>query len=441
MITSPAKLAQAGEKPTAVRWRVVSLLAVMAALTYIDRLNLGVVGKYIDEEFHFRAQTMGWILGSFSLGYAVFHLPGGWLADRFGPRRVMALAILWFSVFTAATAIAPALPLAGWLGAAGSFMVVRFVMGLGEAAALPVGNKMLSRWLGEAERGLGTSIFLAGVGAGGIAGPVLVTWMMRHWGWRVPFLVSGLVGVAVAIAWYVLVSDTPQQHPGVNAAELGRIGSQASPAGAARGYHARIRGAPWRRILSSSSVWGLMLSHFCLVYPVYIFFTWFFVYLVRVRGVTITKASLWTSAPFMANLVMVPVWGWLADRAALQWGKRRGRRAVLWLGVLCSAALLWGGTHTRYNNLALLQLAVAAGFNFAASSVLWVTCNDIAAEFSGTVSGIMTTFGSLGGWLSPIVTAAVAIQFGWTAALDLAALVTLASGLAWLLVDAGQVIA
>jgi ACS family glucarate transporter-like MFS transporter len=153
MITSPAKLAQAGEKPTAVRWRVVSLLAVMAALTYIDRLNLGVVGKYIDEEFHFRAQTMGWILGSFSLGYAVFHLPGGWLADRFGPRRVMALAILWFSVFTAATAIAPALPLAGWLGAAGSFMVVRFVMGLGEAAALPVGNKMLSRWLGEAERG------------------------------------------------------------------------------------------------------------------------------------------------------------------------------------------------------------------------------------------------------------------------------------------------
>jgi ACS family glucarate transporter-like MFS transporter len=439
MGTSPTAVTRTGPQPTNVRWRIVALLGAMAALTYLDRLNFGVVGKSIEDKFHFSTQTLGWILGSFSLGYAVFHLPGGWLADRFGPRRVLAAAILWFSVFTAATAIAPSLPVVSWLGAANSFMVVRFVMGLGEAAALPVGNKMLSQWLGEKERGTGTSMFLAGVGAGGIAGPVVVGWLMRHWGWKVPFFVSGIAGAAVAIAWYLLVTDTPEQHPGVNAAELERI--RAGGLEVRRGHHVRIRGTPWRNILSSGSVWGLMVSHFCLVYPVYIFFTWFFLYMVRIRGVTITKASLWSSAPFMANLVMVPLWGWLADRAATRWGKRRGRRAVLWLGVLCSAALLWSGTHTHHNALALLQLAAAAGFNFAASAVLWVTCNDIAAEFSGTVSGIMTTFGSLGGWLSPVVTAAVATQIGWTAALDLAAAITLASGLAWFLVDAGEVIA
>jgi MFS family permease len=183
-------------------------------------------------------------------------------------------------------------------------------------------------------------------------------------------------------------------------------------------------------------MWGLMISHFCLVYPVYIFFTWFFIYLIRVRGVTISKASLWTSAPFAANLVMVPLWGWLSDYLANKIGKRQGRRVAAWLGIGCSALLLFSGSHTSRESLALLQLALAAGFNFAASAVLWTTCNDISAKCSGSISGIMTTFGSLGGWLSPVVTGAIAARFGWSWGLDFAALVTVISGLAWFLVDA-----
>src|SRR3989442_14537346 len=101
-----AKIQNTNLVPTRVRWHVVTLLAIMAGLTYIDRLNLGIAGKYVQEEFKFDSQTMGWIFGAFSLGYAVFHLPGGWLADRFGPRRVLTGAILCFSIFTAVTAIA-----------------------------------------------------------------------------------------------------------------------------------------------------------------------------------------------------------------------------------------------------------------------------------------------------------------------------------------------
>ena len=166
-VVEAAKMEQTNLVPTRVRWHVVALLAVMAGLTYIDRLNLGIAGKYVQEEFKFDSQTMGWIFGAFSLGYAVFHLPGGWLADRFGARRVLTGAVLCFSIFTAVTAIAPSLPILGLLGAAWSFATVRFVMGLGEAAAIPVANKMMAYWLGEKERAFGTSIFLAGVGAGG----------------------------------------------------------------------------------------------------------------------------------------------------------------------------------------------------------------------------------------------------------------------------------
>src|ERR1700687_2883468 len=423
--------------PTHVRWRVVSLLAVMAGLTYVDRLNLGIAGRSIEQEFKFDTQTMGWILGAFSLGYAIFHIAGGWLADRFGPRRILSLAILWFSFFTAATAFAPSLPGLRMLGAAWSFAILRFVMGLGEAAALPVGNKMMAYWLGPKERAFGTSVFLAGVGAGGIMAPIVIGMMTRHWGWRASFVGAGIIGILVAIACYTQITDRPEEHSGVNAAELALIRGERKPE---TDPAKQIKKVPWFKLFSSPSVWGLMVGHFCLVYPVYIFFTWFFIYLVKVRGITITKASFWSSAPFVANLIVVPIWGWLSDRAAERLGKRHGRRATAWLGIGCSAALLCFGTHTSNNTWALLELAGAAGFNFAASAVLWTTCNDISAEYSGSISGIMTTFGSLGGWLSPVLTALIARKFGWIHALDFAALVTLTSGLAWLVIDADRVI-
>jgi sugar phosphate permease len=308
-------------------------------------------------------------------------------------------------------------------------------MGLGEAAALPVGNKLMAYWLGEKELAFGTSIFLAGVGAGGIVAPFFIFWLIRHWGWRASFFVSGVVGGALAILCYTYVTSRPEDHPHVNAAELALING---PAKFEKDGALHSTKVPWRKILATRSVWALMISHFCLVYPVYIFFTWFFVYLMKVRGITITKASFWVSAPFVANVIMVPLWGWLSDRAVEKLGKRMGRRSSAWLAIAGSAVLLWSGSLTANNTVALLQLAIAAGFNFAASAVLWTTCNDISAKFSGSISGSMSTFGSLGGWFSPVLTGYVAAKFGWTAALNLAAAVTILSGLAWFFIDADQ---
>ncbi len=423
--------------PTRVRWRIVVILGVVAGVTYIDRLNLGIVAKFILEEYHFTTQSMGWILGAFSLGYAIFHVPGGWLADRYGPRRVLAGAILWFSVFTALTAIAPRLPLINWLGAAWAFAIVRFTMGLGEAAALPVGNKLMAYWLGEKELAFGTSIFLAGVGAGGILAPFFISWLIKRWGWRASFFISGLVGMGLAAVCYTFVTSRPEEHPKVNSAELDLIQSGRKSSGRNEST-SKVIAVPWKRILAARSTRGLMVGHFCLVYPVYIFFTWFFVYLMKARGITITKASFWASAPFVANVIMVPLWGWLSDRAVEKLGKRMGRRSSAWMAIACSAALLWSGSQTANNTLALLQLAIAAGFNFAASAVLWTTCNDISAKFSGSISGTMSTFGSLGGWVSPVLTGYVAAKLGWTYALNLAAAITILSGLAWFFIDADR---
>ena len=434
---SGLELKSSAVNASAVRWQVVSLLAIVAALTYVDRLNLGIAGPHILEELRLDNQQMGFILGAFSLGYAVFHIPGGWLADRYGARRILAVAVLWFSAFTAATAIAPRLPVLRSLGVVWSFAIVRFTMGLGEAAAIPVGNKLMGYWLGDKERGLGTSVFLAGVGLGGVGAPFIINRMIAFWNWRAAFVLLGFLGMLVAGLCYLLITDRPEDNPAVSNAELTKIRGDLLK----RNTTSVNTPVPWKAILSSRSIWGLMLSHFCLVYPVYIFFTWFYIYLVRVRGITISKASFWTSAPFIANLVLVPTWGWLADRTAEKLGKRRGRRVAAWAGIFCSAVLLWSGSHTTNNTVALLQLAISAGFNFAASAVLWTTCNDLSPSSSGSISGTMTTLGSLGGWASPIVTAFIATHFGWSYALDFAGLITVMSGFAWLLVNADQQIA
>ena len=424
--------------PTHVRWNIVAMLALVTGITYIDRLNLQVAGKYIQDEYKFDTQTMGWVLGAFGLGYATFHVLGGWLGDRFGARRVLALTVLWSSVFTALTAVAPSLG-AGWLSAAWSFIVVRFLLGSGEAAAFPVCNKTASYWLGQKERAFGTSLFLTGVGVTGTIAPVSINWLSKNWGWRMSFVISGVLGVAVSAAWYAYVRNRPREHRGVNAAELALILSPGEKEANPRSdKKVRITMSAWGKILKSRSVRALMFSHFCLVYAVNIFFSWFFIYLVRERGLAASRASMWISVPFFASIFMIPFWGWLTDRGSEKFGKRSGRQYVVWVGVGCSAIFLVVGAHTANNTLAALQLAAAAAFNLAASAILWTACGDITREFAGSVSGAMTTFGSLGGWISPVVTARVATRFGWPYALDLAALVTVIGGLAWFIIDVSQ---
>src|SRR5450755_2749243 len=147
------------EKATAVRWRLFGLMLLVVTLTFIDRFNMNVAAKYIQLEFGLSNIQVGGLLSAFVLGYAVFQAPGGWLGDRIGARRVLLGAIVWWSVFTALTAVAPLLQSAG-LGLMASFWLVRFLIGAGEGPALPNVNKMIGRWMAPRERARGSSIFL-----------------------------------------------------------------------------------------------------------------------------------------------------------------------------------------------------------------------------------------------------------------------------------------
>lgn len=436
---STAKPAAKGVQPTRVRWKVAALLGLITALTYIDRLNLGIAIEYIQQEFAFSTQTAGWILSAFVWSYAVFQVPAGWLGDRYGPRSVLTFAILWWSVFTAATAAAPRLPFARWVGMAWSFASVRFLIGAGESATLPNANKIVAYWMGEARRAAGNSIFLAGLGVGGTLTPVLITWTMQRWGWRTSFYTCAAMGLIVATAWHLYATNRPEEHRRVNAAELEIIrASQRTGARAILAPNHPRRRPPWKRMLRSRSVWALTLSYACEGYPNYIFYTWFFKYLVSARGLSMAQGSVGGAAPFLAIALMAPLGGWASDSFVKRFGKRRGRQAAVWIGMTCSAGLLSAGAHAANNILAVLLLAFGAGFNIFATATWWGTCIDLTRNFSGSLSALMNTFGNLGGAISPVLTALIATRLGWPRALDFAALVTLASCFVWCFVNAEE---
>src|SRR6202040_85687 len=176
--------------------------------------------------------------------------------------------------------------------------------------------------------------------------------------------------------------------------------------------HAATR-VPWMKMLTSLSVWGLILGYGFQGYAFYVYYNWFYFYGVKVRGLDIMHAAAWTSAPFLAMALLSPVGGWFSDPAARFTDRRTGRRVAVWLGMGMSALLLYSGNHLSVTVIALPMIALAAGFNMFAAANFWAACIDLAPGYSASLSALMNTMGSLGGVVSSTVTASIAVHRGW----------------------------
>src|SRR5207302_10171157 len=191
-----------------------------------------------------------------------------------------------WSTVTDLISLVPARRDSSWWDLACAVAIVQVCTGAGEAARYPDAKKIVAFWTSEEERGIGSSLLLAGVGAGGILAPILLSRAIERWGWRSSFVLCGLLAVTIALVWFLYSTNRPEEHRGVNSAELNLLGSKWR----GNGHHSfHLKGTPWGKLLASRSVWGLILSYFCHGYTQYILFTWFFIYLTRVRGLTVTR--------------------------------------------------------------------------------------------------------------------------------------------------------
>ena len=432
-----------GPAPSRTRWKILALLTLISIITYVDRVNISVAARQMMPALGLTQMQMGYVFSAFVLGYALFQVPGGWLGDRWGTRLVLAGAVVWWSVFTALTAIAGTLPTAEWLGLLGSLVLIRFLIGVGEAAALPNFNRAVANWFPLRERGLGMGVSIGGIGIGSAITPPLVAWMMVNFGWQSAFYVAGLAGVLIAGLWGWYATDRPEQHRRVTKTELAYIrGETVTPTHPSplegEGEGGGASPVPWSAFLRTPSVWWLVISYTALGYVAYVYMSWFYLYLVNERGFGILRGAFFASGPFLAMTVLCPLGGWVTDRVAAALGVNAGRSWVGSAGMLLSGVCIVAGTQIAEPYTAITLLSLGAGFLYFTVGAFWASTIDLAPRHAGTLSGIMNTGANIGGTLSPTLTPWLAEHFGWNVSLGFAAAIAAIGGLLWLLIRPGD---
>jgi len=416
--------------PTRTRWLIVGLIFCLGVLMFVDRVNISIAAKYIMPEYGLTDVQMGTIFSAFVLGYALLQIPGGWLGDRFGPRRVLAASVFWWSAFTAVTAVAGDFFLAKLLGIVGSFMIVRALIGIGEAGGPPNYNRMVANWVAPQERALAMGVAASGSAFGAALTLPLIVWIMVNLGWRAAFYLAGAVGVVIALLCYWFTTDRPSEHAWVNDAELRHINQEQEAATPVPGRVAPP--VPWRVLFGRGDLWFLTAAYFTLGYIMYIYFSWFYLYLVNVRGFSVLGGGWYSTTPFLAGAITSPIGGWLSDRLSQRFGKRMGRCGISITGALLTAGFIWAGASATDPYLAIALLAFGSASLFLTTAAFWASTMDLASAYAGTVSGFMNMGGNLGGVLSPTLTPYLAERFGWETALYVAAGLAVVGAMCWL---------
>jgi ACS family glucarate transporter-like MFS transporter len=410
-----------------VRWILIFWIFVVSAIAYLDRVNVSIAGKAIASEFHISNVQLGWIFSAFVLGYALFQAPGGRLADRIGPRNILALGVIWWGVFTTLITVLQA----GTPVLLALLIGIRFSLGIGEAVVYPASNCVVANWIPSQERGISNGIIFAGVGFGAGLTPPLITHLMVHYGWRSAFWASAVLGLVAGAIWYFLARDTPRQHPWVSESERKFI---AAGLLATNEKHAGERLA-WGSIFRNRDIMRVTFSYFCYGYAAYIFFSWFFIYLNDVRHLNLRQSTYYTMLPFIAMAIGSPLGGWLSDRLTKAYGKRAGRCGIAAFGIGLSAVFIALGTQVESAQLASLILAGGAGALYLSQSSFWSVSADIGGTSAGSVSGLMNMGGQIGGALTASLTPAIANRWGWSASFLVAAALCACGALAWLIVE------
>ena len=405
------------------RHRVLLLLAGLSGITYLDRICISVAGPRIQSELHLSSQDWGLVTGAFAIAYALFEIPSGYLADRFGARAMLTRIVLWWSAFTALTGFASKL----WL-----LLIIRFLFGAGEAGAYPTASTSVFRWFPAVEHGRAFGVILLSSQLGGAIAPLAIVPIQIHLGWRVSFILFGILGFGWAYGWWHWYRNRPEEKTGVSSAELAEIGS--SP-------EAPLRGLPWRAIGSNASVWSIMGTAFAYLYAYYFFLFWLPTYMMRARGFSENETKL-SALPFVFGALANLTGGYARDGAVRLWGLKWGARIVgiAGLATASASALAAYASANRYAALAWLALCYA-GITFQQPTV-FATCAEIGKRYTGAVAGCMNTAGAVGGLFSSLIFGYLVQRSGnYDAALWSMTGTLIAGAALWLRTDATEALA
>jgi ACS family glucarate transporter-like MFS transporter len=416
------KQAAPAQRPTTVRYLVIVFAVLLAAVTYIDRICISQAMPAIVRDLNFNPVQTGYIFAAFGWAYALFEIPGGFLGDWLGPRKVLMRIVVWWSFFTAAT---------GWAWNFTSLVVTRALFGAGEAGCFPNITKSFTTWLPQDERVRAQGIVWLAARWGGAFTPYLVILTFQFMSWRRAFELFGVLGVVWAIFFYRWYRDNPADNPKVNQAELDLLRGANKLAGS----HGDV---PWRKLLTSRSVWCLCAQYFCLSYGWYFYITWLPTYLKEARHLAVAQGAVLAGLPlFLGGLgslfcgvVSAPLTRWTGSVAVT-------RKLMACAGFTGASALLILSINLQNPVAAMIAMGFASFCNDLAMPGSWGACMDVGGRYAGTLSGAMNMMGNAGGAMCPMAIGYILSRTGgnWDVTFYVSAAIYFMGSFFWLVMD------
>lgn len=410
------------QRATRVRHRVVGFAAVLAAITYIDRVCIASLAPFIMEDLSLSSGQMSLVFSSFTLAYMLFEIPTAWWADRIGTHRVLTRIVIWWSSFTLATAAAFNYS---------SLLVMRFLFGAGEAGAWPTVARTFRQWIPYQERGRAQGTFFIGAHIGGGLTPILVAVLVGYFSWRSVLLILGSLGFVWAFFWFRWFCDEPADHPDVNERELELIEeNRTEEASHSVGWQY------WKQLFASRNMWALCFMYIPNAFGFYFCISWLPRYLSEEHGLSTMWLAFFAGLPLVLSVLADVVGGVMTDWAVGYAGPRLGRIGVGFAAYAIAGIVMLCAAVTTNPMLAGFLVAFATAASMALLATAWATCQDVGGNHTGVVSATMNTAGQLGGVASPILINLLVERFNdWGLAISMIGILFLFGAVCWLFID------
>lgn len=394
----------------------MSALFLLSMITYLDRVCISVAAPEMSKDLGMSPSQLGWVFGIFTIAYGAFEMPGGWMGDRFGPRKILTRIVIWWSVFTALTGTVTSYV---WL------LVVRASFGAGEAGAYPNSSCTISRWFPVQERARSHGFIWMASRLGGALAPPVVIWLQTLYGWRTVFYLLAAPGIVWAVVWYAWFRDNPRDMPAVNEGELAIIGQ--TP----KSQH----GAPFLAMLKSGNLWAVMAMYHVFCYGSYWYIAWAPTYLVQEKGFQGEMLAAYASLPFLLGAIANGAGGYASDGLVRKFGLKIGRRAVGVVSLSLAGLLMLASLGVAHQGLAVVVLMTGfAAADFCLPNC-WAVCLDIGKENAGTVTGAMNTAGQIGASVMSVAFGYLVETYGYNVPLAGLGVLFILSALLWLRID------
>lgn len=391
--------ADAGRR-TRVRLLIVAMLFAATTINYADRATISIAGPDMAKELGLSPVQMGYVFSAFAWSYVLAQIPGGWLLDRYSVKWVYAAAVALWSAFTL---VQGAVGFFTGLTAVVLLFALRLAVGLTEAPVFPANARIVAAWFPTRERGMASAFFNSAQYFATVLFTPLMAWIVHNFGWHHVFTTMGLLGIAFAVLWLRVV-DSPKNHPSMNQAERDYIeagGALLDMDGQSRGRQGDA-GRTLRQLLANRMLLGIYIGQYCITVLTYFFLTWFPVYLVKERGLSILQAGFAAVLPALCGFVGGILGGVISDLLL-----RRGfsltaaRKIPIVGGMLLSMSII--GCNYVQADAVVVGLMALAFFGKGIGALGWAVVADTSPRESGGLSGgLFNTFGNTAGITTPI---------------------------------------